>query len=112
MPQAAFGKVKQPWPKLAVVPVRSKAPLELTLALLKGAQQEVKTQTLGDRAVRRSPRLAWDVLVKLYGDEATLKQRIGELKATAPQGVAELIALADKYASGWRPSDRDDEGRL
>jgi len=84
----------------------------LTLALLKGAQQEVKTQTLGDRAVRRSPRLAWDVLVKLYGDEATLKQRIGELKATAPQGVAELIALADKYASGWRPSDRDDEGRL
>jgi hypothetical protein len=76
----------------------------MTLALLKGAKQDIQTQVMGNRAVRRSPRLEWDVLVKLYGDEATLKQRLEELKATAPEGVDELIALADKYASGWRPS--------
>ena len=76
----------------------------MTLALLKGAKQDVKTQTMGNRAVRLTPRLEWDVLVKIYGDEATLKQRLEELKATAPEGADELIALADKYASGWRPN--------
>jgi len=76
----------------------------MTLGLLKGAKQDVKTQTMGNRAVRLSPRLEWDVLVKIYGDEETLKQRLDELKATAPDGVDELIALADKYAGGWRPT--------
>jgi len=89
-------------------PLSVDADPRLTLALLKAARHEMKTQTMGDRAVRRSPRLAWDVLVNLYGDDATLEQRIDELKATAPEGVDELIALADKYASGWRPDERDD----
>jgi hypothetical protein len=64
---------------------------------------------MGNRAVRRSSRLEWDVLVKLYGDEATLKQRLQELKATAPERVDDLMALAEKYARGWRPNQRDDD---
>ena len=40
---------------------------ELTLALLKGARSEVRSQSMGSRAVTRSTRLAWDVLVELLG---------------------------------------------
>jgi hypothetical protein len=82
---------------------------QLTLAVAQAARSEVRRQSAGSRAVRRSPRLAWDVLIELYGDEATLKQRIESLKATAPKGADELLELADKYLAGWRPKDFDDD---
>ena len=80
---------------------------ELTLVLLRSARSEVRSQTLGSRAVRRTPHLDWDALIKLFGDEATLRQRIEELKATHPEGVGDLLELADKYLSGWRPDRHD-----
>jgi len=76
---------------------------ELTLALLRAARSEVLDQTFGSRAVRRSPCLAWDVLTELYGDEATLRQRIETLRAVHLKGTDDLLELADKYLSGWRP---------
>jgi len=76
---------------------------ELTLAVLRNSRSEVMRQSLGSRAVQRSPCLAWDVLVELYGDEATLRERIESLKATKPEGADDLLALVDKYLSGWRP---------
>jgi hypothetical protein len=45
------------------------------------------------------------VLVELYGTEDTLRERIQRLKATQPEGVNELLELANKYLGGWRPSD-------
>jgi hypothetical protein len=78
---------------------------ELTLAALRAARSEVRSQAQGSRAVRRSPRLAWDVLIELYGDEATLRERIEALKATSPEGGDDVLELADKYLSGWRPKD-------
>src|SRR5262249_32367975 len=75
---------------------------EMTVALLASARSETLSQTFGSRAVRRSGRLAWDVLVDLYGGEATLKARIEELRAVQPQ-QDDLIALAEKYLKGWRP---------
>lgn len=80
---------------------------QLTLTLLRTARKEVLSQTFGSRAVRRTPRLDWDGLIQLYGDEATLRQRIEELKATHPGDVGDLFDLADKYLSGWRPSPLD-----
>jgi hypothetical protein len=77
----------------------------MTLAILKSARSEVRSQTMGSRAVRRSARLAWNVLIELYGDEGTLRERIERLKATQPEGVDELLQLADKYLGGWRPDD-------
>lgn len=77
----------------------------VTLALLQSARSDVRSQTMGSRAVRRSARLAWDALVELYGDEDTLRERIEKLKATQPEGIDELLQLADKYLSEWRPSD-------
>ena len=63
----------------------------VTLALLRSARGDVRSQAMGSRAVRRSPRLAWDVLIDLYGNEDTLKERINRLKTTQPEGVNELL---------------------
>jgi hypothetical protein len=82
---------------------------QMTIALLKSARSEVRSQAMGSRAVRRSARLSWDVLIKLYGDEDNLRERIENLKATQPEGVDELLQLADKYLGGWRPGDFDDD---
>jgi hypothetical protein len=64
---------------------------------------------MGSRAIRRSARLAWDLLVELYGDEATLRTRIEELRAEGVLGNEELLELASRYAAGWRPKDFDDD---
>ncbi len=82
---------------------------QLALALLKTARKEVLRQAFGSRTLRRTPCLDWDGLVQLYGDEATLRQRIEELKAAHPEDVGDLLDLASRYLSGWRPSRLDDE---
>lgn len=79
---------------------------ELTLALLRSALSEIVSYP-GNHAVRRSPRLAWEALVDLYGSEETLAQRIKDLKQTHPESADELLALADKYLSGWQPGTFD-----
>ncbi len=58
----------------------------LTLALLQSAHTEERSQSLGSRAVRRSPRLFWDELIELYGDESILRERIERLKDLRPEG--------------------------
>jgi hypothetical protein len=78
---------------------------EVTAAVLRASRTEVRGQTMGTRAVRRSPRLAWEVLAKLYGDEETLKRRLTELKASRVEVDPELMELAERYAGGWRPTD-------
>jgi len=66
---------------------------------------------MGSRAVRRSPRLAWDALITLFGSEETLRDRIEALRASDVQLADDLAELIDKYRSGWRPKDfgPDDE---
>src|SRR5207248_1313111 len=46
----------------------------VTLAVLRGARGEVRTQSVTSRTVRHSPRLAWDALIELYGNEPTLRE--------------------------------------
>jgi hypothetical protein len=48
-------------------------------------------------------------LVKSYGDEATLRQRIEALKATAPHDIGDLLEITDKYLSGWSPKEFGDD---
>lgn len=81
----------------------------LTLAILRSAQTEVLSFSMGSRAVRRSPRLAWDALVELFGDEETLKNRVSRLKDSGLPVEAELLGLVEKYLEGWRPGDIDQE---
>lgn len=82
---------------------------QVTYALLKSARSEVRSQSMGSRAVRLKPRLAWDVLTELYGNEGILRDRIEALKATQPNEIEDLFDLADKYLSGWRPKEFDDD---
>ena len=78
---------------------------ELTAAMLVSAVSELRSQSQGSRAVKRSPRLAWDVLVSLFGGEDNLQRAIGQTRSisNALPGYAAVLSLADKYASGWRP---------
>lgn len=76
----------------------------LTLAILRSAKSESKSQPFGSRAIRRVPQLAWGVLIKIYNDEETLKARIENLKEARLDNTDEVLALADKYLSGWRPN--------
>ena len=81
----------------------------MTLALLRSARTEVRSQSLGSHTIRRSPRLVWDALLELYGDESTLRERIETLKTLQPEGSDELLQLADRYLGGWRPGDMDED---
>lgn len=76
-----------------------------TLAMLQSAKGEVRSATVGNKAISRSPRLAWDVLTDIYGGEEQLKARVEELRNSNPRGIDELLDLALRYASGWRPSE-------
>ena len=72
----------------------------VTLALLRSARSEVRSQALGSRAVRRSPRLQWDLLVDLYGGEDTLRGRVEKLKASQLSGTDDILELVDRYLGG------------
>lgn len=80
----------------------------VTHALLKSARSEVRSQSWDSRAVQRYPRLAWDILVSLYGDEDILRARIEDLKASTAEEASDLLELTDKYLSGWRPNEFND----
>ncbi len=75
---------------------------KLTLALLRAARSEIVSQSMESRIVQRSPRLAWEDLIELYGDEEKLKEQIENLRIAKLDGADELLELADKYLSGWR----------
>ena len=72
----------------------------LTIPILASARSEA-LHTSGYRVVREA-RLPWDLLVRLYGDEATLDESV---EASVPVGESErgLAELARKYLDGWRP---------
>jgi hypothetical protein len=84
----------------------------MTLALLQSAHGEVQSHAADSRAVHRRARLAWEALSELYGNEAILRDRIEKLKAAHIVGSDELLQLADRYLTGWRPNNfNEDETR-
>lgn len=85
------------------------ADVRVTRALLVSARSESRSQAMGSRAVTKSPRLAWKVLIDLYGGEETLRKRIEDLREAKLDDCAEVIALADRYLAGWNPKDFGDE---
>ncbi|MEV4544730.1 KAP family P-loop NTPase fold protein [Micromonospora echinaurantiaca] len=84
---------------------------QLTAAILRSAYSEVTSQFLDSRIVRRSYRLPWDILVSLYGNEDKLREAIDATRGLEdiPPGYADVLSLAGKYLSGWRPKDSDDD---
>jgi KAP family P-loop domain len=78
---------------------------DVTLAVLRSARTETRSQTVGARAVRRAPRLPWDMLVAIYGSDEILHERVDALEVAAGPEDGDLLALARKYRGGWRPKD-------
>jgi predicted KAP-like P-loop ATPase len=76
---------------------------ELTLAILKSLKSTSTAMSDGSRHVHREDRLAWDLLVDLYGSESLLSERVAAAKAEL--GPDPIFDLADRYISGWRPAD-------
>jgi hypothetical protein len=79
----------------------------LNLAIFKAAIAEVRSQSLGDRAVRRTPRLAWDVIVELFRNEDAVRARLAEAKGVATAEDGPAIELVERYLAGWRPKELD-----
>ena len=75
---------------------------EMTLALLRSAQVE-SLHSKGN-LINREQHLLWDPLISVYGEENTLINRINELRNINSEDE-ELVKLAQKYASGWRPPE-------
>ena len=84
---------------------------DMTLAVLQAARGESLHQSIESRAVKRFPRLDWDILIKLYGHESTLRQRVEASRAVRPSDADDvaLLDLADKYLGGWRPNEFGDD---
>lgn len=72
-----------------------------TRAVLESAKGENRAQSMGSRHVTLTPVLAWEGLVKLYGNEQNLKDAVEGLREV--DGDTEVVALADRYLRGWRP---------
>lgn len=80
----------------------------LNHALLLSARSEVLSSGTESRTVHRSYRMHWEVLVDLVGTEDELRRRIDSARAHNPE-PPEMFELLDRYLSGWRPADWDDE---
>jgi predicted KAP-like P-loop ATPase len=82
---------------------------EVTLAVLRTSLTYIRSQSANSRAVRRSPRLPWNSLSDLYGGEDILVARVNALRDAGLPGAGEVLELAERYATGWRPSDFGDQ---
>jgi hypothetical protein len=77
----------------------------ITRKLLRNARSDTLSQYADSYAVRREPRLAWEALVRVFGGEAVLAERIDRLLSSAEAVDPALEELMRKYRNGWRPRD-------
>jgi hypothetical protein len=82
---------------------------QFTLAVLRSARSDVRSQAIGNRSIKRSARLPWDSLLQLFGDEASLRKRVECLRMASLNGASESLQLVDRYLDGNAPRDFDDE---
>lgn len=80
---------------------------KLTATVLTQASSEARSQHDNSRVVTRKPRLAWELLVAIYGSEANLAEAVESIRGA--DEWADVVDLHDKYAGGWRDdTDRFD----
>lgn len=82
---------------------------DFALRLLRAASHDIRSYALGGAAITSKKALMWNELVILFGSEDRLGHRVEELIARTADGWdlssrdAEVVDLAGRYASGWRP---------
>lgn len=77
----------------------------LARAVLLDAQGVVRSQVMGNRRVHRTTRLNWEMMVEVLGGEDELRRAIETVRPSADEQLRGVIELAERYLSGWRPSD-------
>lgn len=91
----------------AVKTATGKAPLApsmdpvLLRALLHSVKSSARSQPMGSRRIKTEDHLAWDLLVDIFGSEASVKKAVVNVRKKL--GDDDVLQLADKYLSGWRP---------
>lgn len=73
----------------------------LLRAVLRSLKSAARSQSMGSRQVKMEERLAWELLVELFGSEVAVKAVISNVRETL--GDDKDLQLVDKYLSGWRP---------
>ncbi|MBT1585315.1 KAP family P-loop NTPase fold protein [Curtobacterium flaccumfaciens] len=73
----------------------------LLLAVLRSLQSTARSQSSNSRQVVYEDRLAWELLIQVFGSESALREAVESIRATLDDN--ETLQLADKYLSGWRP---------
>ena len=74
--------------------------------MLRASLTEVRSQSMGSRAVHRDQRLVWDALTSVLGGEDGVRDAVTRLGAPVDDDrLAEALDLAKKYLDGWRPRD-------
>ena len=73
----------------------------LLRSVLHSLKSTARAQFANSREVRTEEHLAWDLLVQLFGSEAAIKKVVANVRKAS--GDDDVLQLADKYLSGWRP---------
>ena len=73
----------------------------LLRAILHSLKTTARSHSMGSRQVRSEARLAWELLVELFGSEAAVQKVVENVRENL--GDDSILQLADRYLSGWRP---------
>lgn len=83
------------------VPLKPDDNPTLLRSVLYSLKSTARSQFGGSRQVKYEDHLDSDVLVKLFGSEDAVKEAVCSVRKVL--GDDEVLKLADKYLSGWRP---------
>lgn len=76
---------------------------DLIRSLLRSAKSARTSQSIDSRSLRAQDVLWWDGLLTITGSEGVISAAADALRAV--DGTTPLVALVDRYLSGWRPKD-------
>lgn len=79
----------------------------LALALIKSAETESVSQHGDEYLIRKTPRLFWDSLEKIYSSTEALNQMIEKLNMNPRFQNEPILELANKYRNGYRDKPLD-----
>jgi hypothetical protein len=73
----------------------------LLRAVVHSLKSTARSQSMGSRQVKFEDRLAWELMIQIFGSESAVKMVVSNVRRAL--GDDETLQLADKYLSGWRP---------
>lgn len=82
-------------------PLKPSGDPALLRAVLHSLKSTARSQSMGSRQVNAEDRLAWELLVQVFGSEDAVRTAVSNVRMTL--GDDKVLQLADRYLSGWRP---------